>query len=48
VGVKDHQVLRGVKEDKEKMKFHMACNRYVFLRSVIILLLAFPALELKR
>jgi DNA primase large subunit len=29
VGVKDHDVLRGVKEDKEKMKFHLACNRYV-------------------
>ena len=29
VGVKDQEVLRGVKEDKEKMKFHLACNRYV-------------------
>jgi DNA primase large subunit len=28
VGVKDSEVLRGVKEDKEKMKFHLACNRY--------------------
>ncbi|TVY18277.1 putative DNA primase large subunit [Lachnellula arida] len=27
VGVKDQEVLRGVKEDKEKMKFHLACNR---------------------
>ncbi|KAN0114462.1 DNA primase, large subunit [Hyaloscypha variabilis] len=27
VGVKDHEVLRGVKEDKEKMKYHLACNR---------------------
>lgn len=31
VGVKDQEVLRGVKEDKEKQKFHMACNRYVLL-----------------
>jgi DNA primase large subunit len=29
VGVNDHEVLRGVKEDKEKQKFHLACNRYV-------------------
>lgn len=29
VGVKDQEVLRGVKGDKEKMKYHMACNRYV-------------------
>ncbi|KAH7360279.1 eukaryotic and archaeal DNA primase, large subunit-domain-containing protein [Rhexocercosporidium sp. MPI-PUGE-AT-0058] len=27
VGVKDQEVLRGVKEDKEKMKYHLACNR---------------------
>ncbi|RDW71078.1 DNA primase large subunit [Coleophoma cylindrospora] len=27
VGVKDHKVLQGVKEDKEKQKFHLACNR---------------------
>ncbi|TVY40492.1 putative DNA primase large subunit [Lachnellula subtilissima] len=27
VGVKDQEVLRGVKEDKEKTKFHLACNR---------------------
>jgi len=30
VGVKDHEVLKGVKEDKEKSKFHLACNRFVF------------------
>jgi DNA primase large subunit len=29
VGVKDQEVLKGVKEDKEKMKFHLACNRFV-------------------
>ena len=29
VGVKDQEVLRGVKDDKEKMKFHLACNRFV-------------------
>jgi len=29
VGVKDQEVLRGVKEDKEKTKFHLACNRYI-------------------
>jgi len=29
VGVKDQEVIRGVKEDKEKMKFHLACNRSV-------------------
>ncbi len=28
VGVTDRGVLQGVKEDKEKQKFHMACNRY--------------------
>ncbi|APA10595.1 hypothetical protein sscle_06g053650 [Sclerotinia sclerotiorum 1980 UF-70] len=27
VGVNDQEVLRGVKEDKEKQKFHLACNR---------------------
>ncbi|KXJ92911.1 eukaryotic and archaeal DNA primase, large subunit-domain-containing protein [Microdochium bolleyi] len=27
VGITDQSVLRGVKEDKEKQKFHMACNR---------------------
>ncbi|CAK7232556.1 DNA primase subunit pri2 [Sporothrix bragantina] len=27
VGVTDRAVLQGVKEDKEKQKFHMACNR---------------------
>lgn len=31
VGVKDHEVLRGVKEDKEKTKYHLACNRYVLI-----------------
>jgi DNA primase large subunit len=30
VGVSDHQVLQGVKEDKEKTKYHLACNRYVY------------------
>lgn len=29
VGVSDQSVLRGVKEDKESQRFHMACNRYV-------------------
>lgn len=28
VGVTDRAVLQGVKEDKDKQKFHMACNRY--------------------
>jgi len=32
-GVTDPSVLRGVKEDKEKQKFHLACNRYVPLLS---------------
>ena len=27
-GVTDQSVLKGVKEDKEKQKFHLACNRY--------------------
>ncbi|KAG5939761.1 hypothetical protein E4U59_002898 [Claviceps monticola] len=27
MGVSDRAVLQGVKEDKEKQKFHMACNR---------------------
>ncbi|KAH6720305.1 eukaryotic and archaeal DNA primase, large subunit-domain-containing protein [Leptodontidium sp. MPI-SDFR-AT-0119] len=27
VGVKDQEVLRGVKDDKEKLKYHLACNR---------------------
>lgn len=26
-GIKDQSVLRGVKEDKEKQKYHLACNR---------------------
>ncbi len=26
-GVNDREVLRGVEEDRGKMKFHMACNR---------------------
>ena len=30
VGIRDSEVLRGVKEDKEKQKFHLACNRYVY------------------
>ena len=29
VGVRDQEVLKGVKEDKEKQKFHLACNRYI-------------------
>jgi len=29
VGIRDSEVLRGVKEDKEKQKFHLACNRFV-------------------
>lgn len=33
VGVSDQEVLRGVKEDKEKMKFHLACNRFVLSSS---------------
>lgn len=36
VGVRDPDVLRGVKEDKEKMKYHMACNRYSYPVSVIL------------
>lgn len=28
-GITDQSVLRGVKEDKDKQKFHLACNRYV-------------------
>jgi DNA primase large subunit len=27
MGVNDRSVLQGVKEDKDKQKFHMACNR---------------------
>ncbi|KAI9742817.1 MAG: hypothetical protein M1818_003546 [Claussenomyces sp. TS43310] len=27
VGITDQSVLRGVREDKEKQKFHLACNR---------------------
>ena len=30
MGVSDPMVLKGVKEDKEGERFHMACNRYVF------------------
>lgn len=30
MGVSDRAVLQGIKEDKDKQKFHMACNRYVF------------------
>jgi len=28
-GVTDRSVLEGVKEDREKQRFHLACNRYV-------------------
>lgn len=28
-GITDRAVLKGVQEDKEKQKFHLACNRYV-------------------
>ncbi|CAM1510053.1 Fc.00g003880.m01.CDS01 [Cosmosporella sp. VM-42] len=27
MGVQDQSVIRGIKEDKDKQKFHMACNR---------------------
>ncbi|KAF7556622.1 hypothetical protein G7046_g6243 [Stylonectria norvegica] len=27
MGVSDRSVIQGIKEDKDKMKFHMACNR---------------------
>lgn len=29
MGVSDRSIIQGVKEDKDKQKFHMACNRYV-------------------
>lgn len=29
MGVADRSVLHGVKEDKDSMKYHMACNRFV-------------------
>lgn len=35
-GVTDQSVLRGVKEDKDKQKFHLACNRYVRFPYVFI------------
>jgi DNA primase large subunit len=35
IGIKDQEVLRGVKEDKEKQKFHLACNRYVLLYHIL-------------
>ena len=33
VGVKDQEVLKGVREDvhKDKKKYHLACNRFVLL-----------------
>jgi DNA primase large subunit len=40
VGVKDQEVLRGVKEDKEKTKYHLACNRFVLPLFSLFLLLA--------
>lgn len=30
-GVQDQEVLKGVQEDKEKTKYHLACNRYISL-----------------
>ncbi|ERT02788.1 hypothetical protein HMPREF1624_01090 [Sporothrix schenckii ATCC 58251] len=36
VGVTDRAVLQGVKEDKEKQKFHMACNRYVLITATLL------------
>ena len=44
MGVTDRGVLNGVKEDKEKQKFHMACNRYVLF---FFPLLSFFFLELR-
>jgi DNA primase large subunit len=41
VGVKDQEVLRGVKEDKEKMKFHLACNRYAGTSLSLSIILSF-------
>ena len=34
-GINDRGVLQGVNEDKEKQKFHMACNRYDSQRTPI-------------
>lgn len=31
VGIHDHDVLRGVQEDKEKTRYHLACNRLVIV-----------------
>jgi hypothetical protein len=45
-GVTDQSVLRGVKEDKEKQKFHLACNRYTlnpFVFSAWTISLSSPA-----
>jgi DNA primase large subunit len=35
-GITDQSVLRGVKEDKDKEKFHLACNRYVHFSSAFM------------
>lgn len=39
MGVSDRSVLQGVKDDKDKQKYHMACNRYVFFFSFSVFFL---------
>lgn len=41
-GVTDRAVLQGVKEDKDKQKFHLACNRYVDGLDSLLSLFFFP------
>lgn len=43
VGINDRSVLNGVREDKEKQKFHLACNRYVFLLVCLMLMCLVPS-----
>jgi DNA primase large subunit len=45
VGVTDRAVLQGVREDKEKQKFHMACNRYEILTTTSCFLHALSSLS---
>ena len=42
-GVSDRAVLQGVKEDKDKQKFHLACNRYVLDPRLGSVCFSFPA-----
>lgn len=45
MGIHDQETLRGVKEDKEKTKYHLACNRLVISYKFSFSLIFFPSLK---